>query len=127
MGNLEKDKAAKGAPASRLLLRPAKKLEHGDQLIFHHALRCLCNKCGRILTWVGSEAYAQVTADCCSTRYVLQPRTITVRVEDIEENSLLPIMKGSSFVDPNMSLSEYVCGEQGPESVTVNVDGLSEP
>ena len=108
---VEKRRAARASVTARLLYRPSKKLEHGDQLIFHHALRCLCNKCGRLLTWEGAESHAQVEAICCSTRHVLQPRTVTVHVTDIKDDALLPLMRGSSFVDPNMKLDKYIRGE----------------
>lgn len=91
--------------------RKGKRLEHGDQLIFHHALRCYCQKCGRIINWDNSDTY-RITAECCKTRYTLHPRTVVVEVEEQKLDPFIPRMKGSQYADPEFKLEDHMEGEE---------------
>lgn len=81
-----------------------KRLEHGDQLLLHHALRNLCKKCGRILNWnVESDEFI-LAATCCGMRFLLKPLSVTVLIEEETQRQLLPPAKESLFPDPSASI-----------------------
>ena len=91
--------------------RAPKKLEQGDQLLYEHALRCLCNRCGRLLDWHCPEDASYTETECCGQRYVLQPWTVRVAVEDVSSRPLLPKMDGSNYSDPDYTLTDKMTGD----------------
>lgn len=91
--------------------RPSKKLEKGDQLVYHYALRCLCQVCGGLLDWEDVGANARLAAECCKLRYVMHPRTVNIDVEEISENTLLPVTRKSGYASPDADLSAHTIGE----------------
>ena len=91
--------------------RPAKKLTDGDHLLYHHALRCLCQRCGRLLDWDCPEDLSYTITECCGMEYRLMPWTVKAEVKDISCRPVLPKMKGSDYSDPNVDLSKQLIGE----------------
>ena len=93
-----------------LAARPPKKLAGGDHLILHHALRCLCNKCGKIMHWESDNGSTSLCATCCNTKYKLITWTVKVEVEEVSDDAILPRLNDSIFSDPSIDLSDYVIG-----------------
>jgi hypothetical protein len=85
--------------------RPAKKLETGDHLTYEHALRCLCQMCGRLLDWECPDGVSYTETECCGLLYRLQPWTVKVRVDDVSSRPILPKMEGSEYPDPETVLT----------------------
>jgi len=108
-----------------LKLRPAKKLGDGDHLLFHHALRCICQRCGRLLDWECPEDVSNIITECCGISYRLVPWTVKVEVEDLSSRPILPKMEGSDYADPDTDLSQRLIGE--PRAIESKITGgLSE-
>lgn len=103
--------------------KPAKPLIDGDQLVFHYALRCKCQHCGRLVSWDFDEGSSRLTTVCCNTRYSLVPRTVVVSAVPVEPNPLLPSMDGSNYSDPRTDLSDRSVG--GGDLAGEVVDPLS--
>lgn len=97
--------------------RPSQKLNEGDFLIYEHALRCLCMRCGSLLDWTCPEDVSFTETECCGMRYRLQPWTVKVHVEDVSSRPLLPAMEGSNYADPNFSLKEQAIGNGAVDEV----------
>ena len=91
-------------------IRPSKPLVDGDHLLFHHALRCLCQMCGRLINWDCHQDDSATEAECCGLRYRLLPWTVKVGVEDISDRPLLPTMEGSNYSDPDTDLKSRLIG-----------------
>lgn len=85
-------------------IRPSKPLVDGDHLLFHHALRCLCAGCGKLLNWECPKDDSATETECCGMRYRLLPWTVKVEVEDISSRPILPPMAGSNYADPDFDL-----------------------
>lgn len=98
--------------AAVLKARPGKNLEHGDHLLYHYALRCFCQRCGKLIRcWEDSDAAAE--AECCGMFYKLLPWTVKVEVTDVSERPVLPPMDGSMYSDPDTDLKDHVEGGSG--------------
>ena len=91
-------------------VRPSKKLENGDHLLFHHALRCVCQRCKRLLDWESYKDDSATETECCGMRYRLLPWTVKIEVEDISSRPLLPKMPGSEYSDPDIDLKSGLIG-----------------
>lgn len=85
--------------------RPAKKLEAGDHLTYEHALRCLCQMCGRLLDWECQDGVSYTETECCGLLYRLQPWTVKIHVEDVSSRPVIPKMEGSEYPDPEAVLT----------------------
>ncbi len=77
--------------------KPSVKLDAGDQLVFHYALRGLCQRCGKLMDWESPEGSSQLEGECCGMRYTLQPHTVTVEVEDVSIRDR-PLMQGETNI-----------------------------
>lgn len=111
----EKQARARQNLERKLRFRESKALEHGQQLLFHYALRCLCQRCGRLMNWDAEEGQAILQGECCGMLYRLFPRSVAVTVEDISNRPVLPSIDGSGFGDPDADISGLVIG---------NIDGM---
>lgn len=85
--------------------RESKKLNHGDHLLFHHALRCLCQRCERLLDWSCPDDLSYTVTECCGIEYKLLPWTVKIETKDVSSRPILPKIEGSSYSDPSLDLS----------------------
>lgn len=93
-----------------LRARPGKPLEHGETLVLHHALRCLCKLCKKLIRWEDGDGDFALTAECCGLAYRLLPRSVVVEIKDVSSRPILPIMRGSDYSDPATDLSPFLKG-----------------
>lgn len=103
--------------------RPSKRLEDGQTLLYEHALRCLCQRCKKLLNWDCPEDISYTETECCGIRYRLRPWTVIVETEDVSSRAILPKMTGSDYSDPETDLSHRAQGEFHIEPVIL--PGLS--
>lgn len=95
--------------------KPSGPLIDGEQLVFHYALRCKCQQCGRLVTWEFDGESTRLAATCCQLRYTLVPRTVLVGVEPVAHDPFLPRMQGSSYSDPGTDLTSLSKGGKEPK------------
>lgn len=99
--------------------RPSKKLKDGDHLLYHHALRCLCQYCGKLLDWDCPADLSYTISECCGVEYRLMPWTVKIETIDISSRPILPKLKGSSYSDPSLDLSEHLVGNHNAIASTI--------
>jgi hypothetical protein len=102
-----------------LRARPGKPLEHGETLLLHHALRCLCKLCKKLIKWENGDDEFTLSAECCGLAYRLLPRSVVVEIKDVSSRPILPAMRGSDYSDPGYDLSPFLEGNE------TAIEGLS--
>lgn len=77
--------------------KESKRLSNNDHLLLHHALKCLCERCGKLLDWSNVEDAYLITSECCGLLFRLIPWTVRVEIEDQSERPILPKSDESNF------------------------------
>ena len=89
-------------------------------MVYEHALRCLCVKCGSLLNWDCPKDISYTEAECCGLHYRLQPRTVIVHIEDVSDRPVLPKMVGSNYADPDFEFApEQIQGLSEPKTIVI--------
>lgn len=95
--------------------RKPQKLEQDAHMLYEHALRCYCAKCGSLLNWECPLDISYTVTECCGLLYKLQPWTVKVHIEDVSARPILPKMEGSDYADPAYEFSSDLIVGPPPE------------